>query len=102
MSPGKLLSLLAVVVSAAPVWAKPDEQPSALTLWYREPADAWIKALPIGNGRFGAMIFGQPEKERFLLNDVTVWSGNPQPDADRKEAWKDLPRSSPVSAGFQC
>jgi alpha-L-fucosidase 2 len=86
-----LLSLLAIVVSAAPVWAKPDEPPSALTLWYREPADAWIKALPIGNGRFGAMIFGQPEKERFQLNDVTIWSGNPQPDADRKEAWKDLP-----------
>ena len=60
-------------------------------LWYREPADAWIKALPIGNGRFGAMIFGQPEKERLQLNDVTVWSGNPQPDADRKDAWKDLP-----------
>jgi len=60
-------------------------------LWYREPADAWIKALPIGNGRFGAMVFGQPEKERLQLNDVTVWSGNPQPDADRKDAWKDLP-----------
>jgi len=67
------------------------ENESNALLWYREPADAWIKALPIGNGRFGAMVFGQPEKERLQLNDVTVWSGNPQPDADRKDAWKDLP-----------
>jgi len=62
-----------------------------LTLWYPEPADEWIEALPIGNGRFGAMIFGQAEDEHFQLNDVTVWSGNPQPDADRKDAWKKLP-----------
>jgi alpha-L-fucosidase 2 len=67
------------------------ETSADLKLWYPEPADEWIEALPIGNGRFGAMIFGQPEKERFQLNDVTVWSGNPQPDADRKDAWKDLP-----------
>ncbi len=64
---------------------------SDLKLWYDEPAKEWIEALPIGNGRFGAMIFGQPENERFQLNDVTVWSGSPQPDADRKDAWKDLP-----------
>ncbi len=67
------------------------ETEADLTLWYPEPADEWIEALPIGNGRFGAMIFGQPENERFQLNDVTVWSGNPQPDADRKDAWKNLP-----------
>ncbi|MEY4488313.1 MAG: hypothetical protein RIQ79_821 [Verrucomicrobiota bacterium] len=64
---------------------------SDLVLWYKQPADAWIKALPIGNGRFGAMVFGQPTNERLQLNDITVWSGNPQPDADRKDAWKNLP-----------
>lgn len=64
---------------------------SDLVLWYKQPADTWIKALPIGNGRLGAMVFGQPANERLQLNDVTVWSGNPQPDADRKDAWKDLP-----------
>ena len=62
-----------------------------LVLWYQTPADAWVKALPVGNGRLGAMIFGQPAKERLQLNDVTVWSGDPQPDADRKDAWKELP-----------
>lgn len=64
---------------------------SDLKLWYDKPASEWIEALPIGNGRFGAMIFGQPENERFQLNDVTVWSGGPQLDADRKDAWKSLP-----------
>ncbi len=60
-------------------------------LWYEQPADAWIKALPVGNGRLGAMVFGQPENERLQLNDITVWSGGPQPDADRKDAYKNLP-----------
>lgn len=64
---------------------------SDLKLWYAQPANDWIEALPIGNGRFGAMIYGQPENERFQLNDVTVWGGNPQPDADRQDAWKNLP-----------
>jgi alpha-L-fucosidase 2 len=67
------------------------ETSAGLTLWYPEAADEWIEALPIGNGCFGAMSFGQPENERFQLNDVTVWSGSPQPDADRKDAWKNLP-----------
>lgn len=64
---------------------------SDLKLWYDRPANEWIEALPIGNGRLGAMVFGQPENERFQLNDVTVWSGGPQPDADRKDAWRELP-----------
>lgn len=62
-----------------------------LVLWYDQPADKWIQALPVGNGRLGAMIFGQPEHERLQLNDVTVWSGNPQLDADRKDAYTHLP-----------
>ena len=64
---------------------------NALTLWYDKPAEKWVEALPMGNGRLGAMIFGQPAKERLQLNDVTVWSGGPQPDADRKDAYKNLP-----------
>ena len=61
------------------------------TLRYRSPAQMWVEALPIGNGRLGAMIFGQPQKERLQLNDVTVWSHGPNPDADRKDAYKSLP-----------
>jgi alpha-L-fucosidase 2 len=81
------IHFLTPALSLSPL-ARSDE--ADLKLWYAQPANEWIEALPIGNGRFGAMIFGQPENERFQLNDVTVWSGSPQPDADRKDAWKDL------------
>ena len=48
-----------------------------LSLWYRQPAVRWEEALPIGNGRLGAMIFGDPAKERLQLNEDTFWSGGP-------------------------
>jgi alpha-L-fucosidase 2 len=60
-------------------------------LWYDRPAEKWVQALPVGNGRLGAMIFGQPQSERLQLNEVTIWSGHPQPDADRADAYKSLP-----------
>src|SRR5690349_20231706 len=60
-------------------------------LYYNAPARQWVEALPIGNGRLGAMIFGQPAKERLQLNDITIWSGGPDPNADRKDAYKNLP-----------
>ena len=41
---------------------------STHVLWYKKPADLWTEALPIGNGRIGAMVFGNPENERFALN----------------------------------
>ena len=54
-------------------------------LWYRQPAKEWTQALPVGNGRLGAMVFGGVEKERLQLNEVSLWSGSPQ-DADNPEA----------------
>jgi alpha-L-fucosidase 2 len=62
-----------------------------LTLHYDRPAVEWVEALPVGNGRLGAMVFGNPGKERLQLNDVTIWSGGPQADTDRPEAYKSLP-----------
>lgn len=44
-------------------------------LWYKQPADDWNKALPLGNGRIGAMVFSQPLEERIQLNEDSVWSG---------------------------
>ena len=56
-----------------------------LKLWYNEPAKQWVEALPVGNGRLGAMIFGNPENEVIQLNENTVWAGSPNrndnPDA---------------------
>src|SRR4051812_12720236 len=59
---------------------------SALSLWYRLPADAeWVRALPVGNGRLGAMLFGGIVHERLQLNEDTLWAGRPydpvNPDA---------------------
>ncbi|HZI24811.1 MAG TPA: glycoside hydrolase family 95 protein, partial [Chryseolinea sp.] len=57
-----------------------------LTLWYKQPARNWNEALPIGNGRLGAMIFGNAIDEIIQLNEETLWSGgpvntNPNPNA---------------------
>lgn len=49
-----------------------------LTLWYKSPAKAWEEALPVGNGRMGAMIFGDPQKERIQFNENTLYSGEPE------------------------
>lgn len=49
-----------------------------LKLWYKQPAgNTWENALPIGNGRLGAMVYGNVEKETIQLNEHTVWSGSP-------------------------
>ncbi len=48
-----------------------------LSLWYRQPATDWMtSALPIGNGRIGAMVFGGVQKEHLQFNDKTLWTGN--------------------------
>jgi len=52
--------------------------PSSLTLHYTSPAAAWEEALPVGNGRLGAMLFGGVEEERIALNEDTLWSGLPK------------------------
>ncbi|QDH81513.1 glycoside hydrolase family 95 protein [Echinicola soli] len=48
-----------------------------LKLWYDRPAENWNEALPIGNGRLGAMVYGTPEKEHIQLNEETFWAGEP-------------------------
>jgi alpha-L-fucosidase 2 len=52
---------------------------SGLALWYKQPAEKWTDALPIGNGRLGAMVFGGVNSERLQLNEDTLWSGAPRP-----------------------
>src|SRR5664279_1542158 len=48
-----------------------------LKLWYNKPADVWTEALPVGNGRLGAMVFGKVNEELIQLNESTLWSGGP-------------------------
>ena len=47
-------------------------------LYYRQPAEHWVEALPIGSGRLGAMIWGEPHLEHIPLNEDTLWSGYPR------------------------
>lgn len=50
---------------------------AASRLWYRTPADDWMKAMPLGNGRIGAMVYGGDKCERIALNEISLWSGQP-------------------------
>ena len=50
---------------------------AASSLWYTGPATEWMQALPVGNGRLGAMVFGHPSEERFQLNEDSMWPGGP-------------------------
>ena len=59
-----------------------------LKLWYKQPAKEWVEALPLGNGRLGAMVYGRVGEELIQLNEETLWSGrpvdlNPNPEAVR-------------------
>lgn len=67
------------------------QESALLTLWYNQPAkDVWTDALPIGNGRLGAMIYGNVEKDLIQLNEHTVWSGGPNRN-DNPDALAALP-----------
>jgi alpha-L-fucosidase 2 len=74
-------SLLSVIKLSA-------QNGNLLKLWYTKPAGQWVEALPLGNGRLGAMVFGNPFNEKIQLNENTVWAGQPNrnDNPDAKEA----------------
>jgi alpha-L-fucosidase 2 len=61
-----------------------------LELWYKQPAADWNEALPVGNGRLGAMVFGDPVNERIQLNEESIWAGS-KINNNNPEAIKYLP-----------
>ncbi len=67
---------------------EPFKLPTAL--WYEKPALSWNEALPVGNGRLGAMVFGGTDEEVFQVNEETVWSGSSWP-AENPRALESLP-----------
>ena len=60
-----------------PLIVEAQESKSNLKLWYDKPASIWVEALPLGNGRLGAMVYGNPIKEEVQLNEETFWGGSP-------------------------
>ncbi len=65
-----------VIFSVVLVWTSPAR--GDLALRYNQPAERWVEALPVGNGRMGAMVFGGVDKEHLQLNEATLWSGAPR------------------------
>jgi alpha-L-fucosidase 2 len=70
-----ILSLQFLFTVSSSLGAQDEQKP--LKLWFDSPAPIWEEALPLGNGRTGAMVFGGVEKEHFSLNDHHLWSGGP-------------------------
>lgn len=65
--------------------------PQELKLWYNKPAKVWEEALPLGNSRLGAMVYGGCEHEEIQLNEETIWAGSPYRN-DNPAALKVLPQ----------
>jgi alpha-L-fucosidase 2 len=80
-----LLGLAAVMATTGVAIAS-----EPLKLWYRQPAQQWVEALPVGNGRLGAMVFGGTTNERIQFNESTLWIGDPR-DYSRPTAAEHLP-----------
>ncbi|HEY5550371.1 MAG TPA: glycoside hydrolase family 95 protein, partial [Opitutaceae bacterium] len=70
-------TLLFLALAPSLALANPD-----LTLRYTRPAAEWVEALPVGNGRLGAMVFGGIHQERLQLNEDTLWAGGPYDPAN--------------------
>jgi alpha-L-fucosidase 2 len=81
------IALLAVAATALNVAARASESDFKLT--YDKPATKWTEALPLGNGRIGAMVFGGVEDERLQINESTLWGGGPH-DYANPEAYAHL------------
>ena len=67
-----ILAALAILISCTPAYSN-----NRLKLHYNRPAQFFEEALPIGNGKMGAMVYGNPECDRLSLNDITLWTGEP-------------------------
>ena len=80
-----MTKIIATVLIAAASFAS-----AADLLRYRQPAANWNEALPIGNGRLGGMVFGDPQADHIQLNEDTVWAGEKR-DRNNPEAAKSLP-----------
>lgn len=88
----QILTIIAVAAISFTGNAATDNTPNDNhILWYDRPAATWTEALPIGNSRLGAMIYGAPSADRLQLNEETIWAGRPNNNAN-PEAREYLPK----------
>lgn len=73
-----IISLIILNISISLAYTQPNEY----KLWYNKPAQVWTEALPLGNGRLGAMVFGNPAIEQIQLNEENIWAGSPNNNAN--------------------
>lgn len=79
-------ALCLFVIGGSSLWAQ-----STHKLWYNQPAQYFEETLVLGNGRMGASVFGGVESDKILLNDITLWSGEPVKADSWPDAYKNLP-----------
>jgi alpha-L-fucosidase 2 len=85
----EFIATIPAAIGAANLIAQPAAN-TDLVLWYKQPAEIWTEALPVGNGRSGAMVLGGIETERLQINEDTLWSGSPR-DWNNPQAKSNLP-----------
>lgn len=88
-----ILSAAVLTLAATTTLAKGNDTKTGNShiLWYDKPAAMWTEALPLGNSRLGAMVYGTPATDRLQLNEETIWAGRPNNNAN-PEAREYLPR----------
>jgi alpha-L-fucosidase 2 len=87
-----MAKIIGGVITTKPAAAAAVARPQGeIVLWYRQPAEKWLEALPLGNGLLAAMVFGGTQKERIALNESSFWSGRPH-DYNDPEAIKYFPQ----------
>ena len=84
-------TILVILILLASMYSASASADGPYLLWYNHPARNWNEALPIGNGRLGAMIYGNVYSERLQLNEETIWAGQPNNNAN-PEALEYLPK----------
>jgi alpha-L-fucosidase 2 len=85
-----VLSALNVHAADTPITGTASAIPSRLALWYTRPAKVWTEALPLGNGRIGAMMHGDVGREHLQINEDTLTSGEPPADLRTIDITKDF------------
>ncbi|MEK6703785.1 MAG: glycoside hydrolase family 95 protein [Planctomycetota bacterium] len=89
-SPFALLRAFALLLCLSPLAARATQPPTPLIISFDAPAKSFTESCPVGNGRLGAMMFGQIGEEHLVLNEISLWSGRVHPQ-DRKDAHTKLP-----------